>query len=130
MKVSDQIIECNGQSFSRISNPDAEYILKTALINYKSNKLPIKITVRYLGKLPILKIANNNNKTSIDKNITIENNNNLTKNVTVNENDSLKVLFDSVLDFRLFIYFINEYDNNRLTVQYLVYLILKNFKNT
>lgn len=80
--------------------------------------------------MPILKIADNN-KTSIDKNITIENNNNnnLTKNVSVNENDSLKVLFDSVLDFRLFIYFINEYNSNRLTVQYLVYLILKNFKN-
>ena len=75
MKVSDQIIECNGQSFSRISNPDAEYILKTALINFKSNKLPIKITVRYLGKLPILKIADNN-KITVDKNIAIENNNN------------------------------------------------------
>ena len=78
--------------------------------------------------MPILKIADNN-KTSIDKNITIENNNNVTKSVNLNENDSLRVLFDSVLDFRLFIYYINEYNNNRLTVQYLVYLILKNFKN-
>ena len=125
LRVSDQIIECNGQSFSRISNQDAVYILKTALINYMSNKLPIKITVRYLGKLPVLKINADNKKTPIDIDILIDYYNLIQD---INEYNSLKVLFDSVTDFRLFVYYLNEYTNNRLSCQYLIYLILKKLK--
>ncbi len=54
LKSGDQIIEVNGQTFSRISQADAVRVLKQSLINYISNKAPIKLTVRYLGKLPLL----------------------------------------------------------------------------
>jgi len=54
LKPGDQIIEVNGQIFSRISQADAVKAFKQSFINYLSNKAPIKLTVRYLGKLPLL----------------------------------------------------------------------------
>lgn len=53
-QVADQIIEVNGQTFSRISQSEAVRALKLSLINYIANKASIKLTVRYLGKLPLL----------------------------------------------------------------------------
>ena len=54
LRVGDQIIEVNGQIFSRISQAEAVKAIKHSIINYYTNKSPIKFTVRYLGKLPQL----------------------------------------------------------------------------
>lgn len=54
LRVADQIIEVNGQTFSRISQSDAVRAIKQSVLNHFSSKSPIKLTVRYLGKLPQL----------------------------------------------------------------------------
>lgn len=54
LRATDQIIEVNGQTFARISHSDALRAIKQSVIDYFSHKAPIKLTVRYLGKLPQL----------------------------------------------------------------------------
>lgn len=54
LRVGDQIIEVNGQIFSRISQSEAVKAIKQSLVNYYTTKAPIRFTVRYLGKLPQL----------------------------------------------------------------------------
>lgn len=103
-------------------------------MNYKSNKLPIKITVRYLGKLPMLKVvkSNKDSVTSIDKefdfdtgcfldenykNENIYRLNNLSKNL-------VNSFVPTRLHLNLFKYFLGEYVKKNTSVQYFVYLVL------
>ena len=53
-KISDQIIEVNGQTFSRISQTDAKNILINNTLNCIATNSPLKLLVRYLGKYPML----------------------------------------------------------------------------
>ena len=73
IKVSDQIIEVDDQTFSRISNANAVKILKNSLANSLANNVPIKLLVRYLGKMPFLRqIQNESLSDSNDLSVPIE----------------------------------------------------------
>lgn len=173
LRVSDQIIEVNGQTFSRISQSDAVRAIKISIINYLSNKSPIKMTVRYLGKLPQLltkqpedlntvkEVESNLEDNSVDSLIHLEEDlKQLAKTSTIIKEedlqnhelikskinthtdcitdeaarsiDSLKVHFDSKHDLNLFRYYLNDYLNSRINIQYFLFLVtnrvLKSFK--
>jgi hypothetical protein len=123
LKVCDQIIDVNGQKFSRISHQDAELILKTSLITYKSTSLPIKITVRYLSKLPVL-------DSSLDTEIVRESPvKNLNEELSVlNKDETFVGIFKSNIDFVLFKHYLGEYLIQNINIQYLLFLILNRVK--
>ena len=158
--MSDQIIEVNGQTFSRISQAEAVRVLKQSVLNYLSNKSPIKLTVRYLGKLPQLSqhiepvnskdshVNLHENVLALAKTTSILNEDDLLNNQMmssklsthlddiVDEEDrilnSIKIHFDSKHDLNLFRYYLNDYLNSRINIQYFLFLItnriLKSFK--
>ncbi len=124
LKVCDQIIDVNGQKFARISHQDADLILKTSLLAYKSTNLPIKITVRYLSKLPVLDAA------GLDTEIVLESQ---MKNVDeelsrLSGDEAFVGIFKSSKDLTLFKYHLGEYLKQRINIQYLLFLILNRIK--
>lgn len=122
LMCTDQIIEVNGQSFSRISHQDAVLILRTSLLNYRTNKMPIKLTVRYLGKLPVYTQAQEvTEETPIRLSTT-------SGFVKFDDVFVLKKVFDeNRSQFKLFKYFLNEYVKGRVNIQHFLYLIFKHF---
>ena len=164
----------NGQTLSRVSLEEAVQILRTGILSYISNGSPIKLIVRYLGKLPILSssvgidgsIKDPKSRIMLDKPILIDekiesqakttnvkseqefllceemsrlriNINNLISQQRGNgeiqrpalkDSESVKNLFSGPLDFNMFRYFLNEYQNSRISVQYLIYLVLNYVK--
>ena len=124
LRVSDQIIEVNGQKFSRISLEEAKHILETNYSSYVNKNLPIKLTIRYLGRLPVLvhqgkKIMNNQNDVEIQS----------VKWSRLNQNTAklLANLFETKNDYLMVKYYLNEYLSSKLNIQHLTYL-LKNMK--
>ncbi|CAF0796523.1 unnamed protein product [Brachionus calyciflorus] len=136
LKVCDQIIEVNGQTFSRITHEDAVLILKSSLINYKATKMPLKITVRYLSKIPLLQVvkSNKDSVTSIDKSFNYDTDIQLDKNYQSDYLEKLKALkyetnlVKSVDHFKMFKYFFELYLNKKISIQYFVYLSLNRAK--
>lgn len=124
LMCTDQIIEVNGQSFSRISHQDAVFILKTSLLNYRTNKMPIKLTVRYLGKLPVYtqgQQVTEAQETPIRLGTT-------SGFVKFDDVFVLKKVFDeNRSQFQLFKYVLNEYVKGRVNIQNFMYLIFKHF---
>ena len=126
---SDQIIEVNGQTFSRISSEDALFILKASFINYQSNHLPIKMTTRYLGKLPLLKQLENVetiSSMSVDNEILIETSPSNQSQV-LNLNSTFESLLESKNDINYFNFLLNQYKTNLIDIKYFVFLLLKKF---
>jgi hypothetical protein len=127
LRVCDQIIECNGQKFIRILHKDAVEVLKNSLMNYRSNRLPIKLTVRYLAKLPLLNCSNSDNQ--IDTPILLEKNKDKNQlNEKVQKENFKSLGFKTGKDFLLFKHYLNEYLSSKCSVQYLLYLILNRVK--
>lgn len=172
LRVGDQIIEVNGQIFSRISQSEAAKAIKQSLVNYYTTKAPVRFTVRYLGKLPMLlarqkepaeavqEVEANLEDESIDSEIKMnENFKKLVNTPTVlKEEDlfktdllhskvnthsdgvtdeqvkkletSIRGHFDSQHDFNLFRYFLSDYLNSRINIQYFLYLITNRLVNS
>lgn len=165
LRVSDQIIEVNGQTFSRISQLDAVRVIKMSLLNYIANKAPIRLVVRYLGKLPQLTINESESENlenhekdslihlhdsvvSLAKTTNIINEDDLLNNQIISSKlnthfdymtdeevtdlGSIRIHFDSKHDLNLFRYYLNDYLNSRINIQYFLFLItnriLKSFK--
>jgi hypothetical protein len=122
LKVCDQIIDVNGQKFARISHQDAELILKASLLAYRSNRLPIKITVRYLGKLPVLASAD------LDTRIVLEKDASASTSMTNKDISGFVGIFKSTRDFALFQYHLDEFLSGKINVQYFLYLVLNRIK--
>ena len=115
----------NGQKFSRISHDDATLILKSSLLAYQGSRLPIKITVRYLGKLPVLATT----ASHLDTNIVLDSHLATPKGTHhLDQDDSIKSIFKSTKDFALFKHYVAEYLHSHIDVQYLLYLILNRIK--
>ncbi len=124
LMCTDQIIEVNGQSFSRISHQDAVLILKTSFLNYRTSKLPIKLTVRYLGKLPVYSHGQQESE-SQETPIRLG-----TTSGFVKFDDAFvlkKVFNENISRFQLFKYFLDEYVKGRVNIQHFMYLIFKHF---
>jgi hypothetical protein len=120
LRVSDQIIEVNGQKFSRISLEEAKHILETNYSSYINKNLPLKLTIRYLGRLPVLvhhgkKIVNNQNDVAIQS----------VKWSKINQNTAklLANLFKLDKDYLMVKYYLNEYLSSKLNIQHLTYLL-------
>lgn len=118
----------NGQKFSRISHEDACLILKSSLINYKANSLPIKIAVRYLGKLPILKPTDaKSTSDKIDSSIKVISKDIQIKLEKLKSPEMFTLLKNSLADLpkdlNLFKYFLIQYILSRINIQYFVYLV-------
>lgn len=170
LKASDQIIEINGQSLNRKSLEDTLRILRNGILTFISNETPVKLTVRYLGRIParslstklplidrsidlekksesnaqIFKVLNENEfllceemiKLRLDINNLAEMNQ-LKSNSTQesqsssnnNKLESIRSLFKCGKEFTLFKYYLNEYQNSRLSIQYLLYLIINYIDN-
>lgn len=119
--MCDQIIDVNGQKFSRISREDAQLILNASLINYRANNLPIKIAVRYLGKLPVLKLTDLKAQEAVDTPIElIDGGQSFQSSI-----DSIRKLFiNAPKNFELFEYFLREYLESKINIQYFLYLLI------
>ena len=126
MKVCDQIIDVNGQKFSRISHEDAQLILKASLINYRANNLPIKIAVRYLGKLPVLKLTDLKAQEGVDTPIELVETHDKNKLQSFHSSlNSIRSLFvNTSRNFELFKYFLSEYLQSKINIQYFLYLLI------
>lgn len=130
-KACDQIIDVNGQKFSRISHEDASLILKSSLINYRANSLPIKIGVRYLGKLPVLKSSHHQHhqSTKIDSCIRLVSSS--SKLEILKSPDlfaSIRHALPSPNDFLLFKYYLSEYLLSKINIQYFIHLLVNRVK--
>lgn len=113
-KACDQVIDVNGQKFSRISHEDALLILKTALLNYRASSVPIKIAVRYLGKLPVLKPLTE----KIDTHVRLD-------DAKLDRLQSAQRSFSSLkCNVKLLKHYLAEYLNNKINVQYFLYLLV------
>ena len=128
LKVCDQIIDVNGQKFSRISHKDAVLILETSLASYRSSRVPIKITVRYLSKLPVLKSTSstiNDCDTKIGGVVVSQ----VAALKRIEEEALFRDLLKTASSFTLFKYYMSQYLNGHVNFRYLLYLILKRLKN-
>lgn len=124
--MCDQIIDVNGQKFSRISREDAQLILNASLINYRANNLPIKIAVRYLGKLPVLKLTDLKAQEAVDTPIELIDGGHEKKSQSFQSSvDSIRKLFiNTPKNFELFKYFLREYLESKINIQYFLYLLI------
>lgn len=94
--------------------------------------MPIKITVRYLSKLPLLEVtkSNKDSVTSIDKSFDYDSSirlDNDYQNEFLEQLNHLKYdhnLVKSLDLFKLFKLFLKHYIEKKISIQYLVYLIL------
>jgi hypothetical protein len=122
LKVADQIIEVNGQLFSRISHNEAVSILKENLANYISNKAPIKMVVRYLGKLPDLELENSSSL-KYDTPIFLDENDLV--RIDADTLKSIETLFvTSPVLFKKFKHFLSYYVEKRISFKYFLFLLM------
>lgn len=120
LKKCDQIIEVNGQKFSRILHQDAVVILQNSLITYRATSLPIKITVRYLSKLPVLSQVKCDTSISLsDAQSKIELNDKLVGELFATSKPGQVALFK---------YYLSEYLENRTNIKYFLYLVFNRLK--
>lgn len=134
IKVSDQIIEVDDQTFSRISNANAVKILKNSLTNSLANNVPIKLLVRYLGKMPFLRqIQNESILDSNDSSINVDEEilskvNGLKSLIALELENTTSELNLTKSQMNLFKYFVSEYHKSKITMHHFIYLIKIHFK--
>jgi hypothetical protein len=150
LRVGDQIIDVNGQTFHRITQDDAVRVIKESMLSFIANRAVIKFTVRYLGKVPNIEASGK----SVDAQVLIDKNtfllanketlisevelNNLINNKqviassnssTIRELLSGSFVSNTTLHINMFKYFLNDYLKYRISVQYFLYLIKSYFKS-
>lgn len=98
--------------------------------------MPIKITVRYLSKLPLLEVtkSNKDSVTSIDKSFDYDSSIHLDNDYQSEFMERLcnlkydHRLVNSLDLFKLFKFYLKNYIEKKISIQYLVYLILNRTK--
>lgn len=141
LKTSDQIIEVNDQTFSRISHAEAVRILQNSLADCVNRNAPIRLLVRYLGKIPVLKNVKNSTQStsneignSIDSVIKFSNKIISSRDTLTYSRDFLgfeKIISNlnmSTLEQNKLLYLFSEYQNSKINLEYFVYLVKVNFK--
>lgn len=141
LRIADQIIEVNEQTFSRISHIDAVRLLKKSFYNCLANNSPIRLLVRYLGKVPMLQKFKPDKTESIQefdfsKDTDINVAQDIAPLVSCNSSrddfSSHETLISKLnltkQQSNMFKYCLNEYYNSRIGMNYFTYLMRLNFK--
>ena len=131
IKISDQIIEVNGQTFSRITQVDAKNILINSTLNCIANNSPLQLLVRYLGKYPMLTKYNSDNIKEFDylkdSDIDIKYRANDQDNSFINDENLLLELNLTKIQQNIVKYLFKEYYDLKINVIHFTYQMKKYF---